>query len=118
MRRRNLAGLHGDYAPAPDRTVKTLFVTNWDLINSNYGGITASNTISNALSNILTDTDVMGTVIDLSNLDTVTNTAIVNNVYSLWDDDLSNPFMSAGSEGTTILRPGAARNCEYTTSEC
>ncbi len=26
--------------------------------------------------------------------------------------------MSAASDGTTIFSPGAARNCEYTTSEC
>jgi hypothetical protein len=83
-----------DYAPPADEGIKTLFVTHWERINHTHG-VTASSEITTALNSILGDTEVMGKVIDLSNLDTAANTNLVNQAFTAWDNNMANPYLAS-----------------------
>jgi hypothetical protein len=82
-----------DYRPPISPTVQTLFVTNWARINSAHG-ITASAEMSAALGSILDRTSVSGAVIDLSHMDTLSNSILISQVYTAWDADVANPYLA------------------------
>ncbi|MGD9099821.1 MAG: hypothetical protein PVF45_05020, partial [Anaerolineae bacterium] len=81
-----------DYRPAFDASVLTLFVTNRNRLYNEYNVYEAD--IFVALNDIITRPEVMGTVINLSSLDTMTNTNIVYDAYFFWDDFPENPYIA------------------------